>query len=91
MERAFSFGSFAIARRQSAVSFLHEGIRRYYRRTFPGLNNGNSIVYLDVAVRLITSCQREEILSCTARTFLEGNGEVDEIELLMLAMISQIE
>ena len=58
------------------------------KRTFPGLNNRNSIINLNIPVWLVSSSEREEIFPRTTRTLLESDREVDKVELISLVELN---
>jgi hypothetical protein len=51
--------------------------------TLPCVNNGDAVVNLDIAIRLISSGEREKVLADVLLAALERDGEVDEVELDM--------
>jgi hypothetical protein len=63
-------------------------LRATLKRTFPGLNNRNSIINLNISIWLVSSGEREEIFPRTARTLLESDREVDKVELIALAEVN---
>jgi hypothetical protein len=50
----------------------------------PCVNDGDAVINLNVAIRLVSSGQREEVLADVLLAALERDGEVDEVELCVL-------
>lgn len=83
MDLAFVLGSLVIAViGLSNCVFTREEL---YSRTFPRIDDGNTIINFDIAIGLIASRQREEIFSWTTRAFLESDWKMDEVKLTRLA------
>lgn len=84
IDLALVFGSLVIAAPHSAFRFSIGG--QWLSRTFPSIHYRHPIINFDISIRLITSSQREEIFACAARTFLESDGEMNKVELILLAV-----
>ncbi len=57
------------------------------RHRFPCIYNGNIIIDFNVPIRLVASGEGEEIFAHASRTFLESDGEVNEVELRVLDVL----
>lgn len=51
------------------------------KRTFPSVHNGDVVIDSNIVIRLVASGEREKVLPDVRGACLEGDGEMNEVQL----------